>query len=72
MGLPVLSTRFGEMRLRGEQDRVAFLDELDRLDLPALAREAADPAEVQAFREENTWARRFEPLSAWAPASAAR
>lgn len=72
MGLPVLSTRFGEMRLRGARDRVAFLDELDRLDLRALARQAADPAEVQAFREENTWARRFEPLSAWAPASAGR
>ena len=72
MGLPVLSTRFGEMRLRGAQDRVAFLDELDRLDLQALARQAADPAEVQAFREENTWARRFEPLSAWARASAGR
>lgn len=72
MGLPVLSTRFGEMRLRGAQDRVAFLDELDRLDLRALTREAADPAEVQAFREENTWARRFEPLSAWARASGGR
>ena len=69
MGLPVLSTRFGEMRLRGLQDRVAFLDELDRLDLRALARQAADPAEVGAFRAANTWARRFEPLSGWVRAS---
>ena len=72
MGLAVLSTRFGEMRLRGARDRVAFLDELDHLDLRELAREAADPAEVQAFREANTWARRFEPLSAWARTSAGR
>jgi hypothetical protein len=73
MGLPVLSTRFGEMRLRGPTERVVFLDELGtHADLQALARQAANPAEVIAFREGNTWARRFEPLTAWVRSSDGR
>ena len=91
MGLPVLSTRFGEMRLRGAQDGVRFFDELgsdnglgggDGVlaghglstsdDLSALAALAADAQAVAAFRRDNTWAQRFEPLTRWAAPSAGR
>jgi hypothetical protein len=68
MGLPVLSTRFGEMRLRGAADQVVFFDELDTgVDLRARRRAAAQPDVVAAFRRENAWSRRFDALDLRAP-----
>ena len=60
-GLPVLSTSFGEMALRGLSDGVYFIDQ----DYPAERIRAAverrfEPAETLEFREENNWRRRFQ------------
>jgi hypothetical protein len=60
-GLPVLSTRFGEMAHRGEDDGVYFIDRAD--DLPALVdkslqREFSEK-EILRFRRENDWDERF-------------
>lgn len=63
LGLPVLSTRFGEMRLRGADDRVLFFD--DRVPASALAEmraAASDPIEVMEFRRSNSWRQRFDAL----------
>lgn len=66
LGLPVLSTPFGEMRHRGDEPGVLLTDK------PSAAREAIarlashrDTAEsVAAFRREHDWSARFAPLSA--------
>lgn len=63
MGLPVLSTRFGEMRLRGAGDQVRFFEDSVEADWPALRRAAADPAVVRMFIEDNLWARKFDALA---------
>lgn len=61
LGMPVLSTRFGEMARRGEQDGVYFSEEpralaraLDRATTPVAA------AETEAFRRAHSWERRFD------------
>jgi hypothetical protein len=72
-GLPVLSTMFGEMALRGRDDGVYFLD--DPVDV-IKAVEAAlshhrDAREMIRFRNENNWTSRFarsDALSALLPA----
>jgi glycosyltransferase involved in cell wall biosynthesis len=60
-GLPVLSTRFGEMANRGEEDGVYFLDESG--DRAALVDRALQhnftENEVGDFRRENDWDDRF-------------
>jgi hypothetical protein len=62
MGLPVLSTRFGEMARRGAADGSFLVG--DRADLMAAARAALgaapEAAAVETFRREHTWERRFD------------
>ena len=61
-GLPVLSTSFGEMALRGREEGVFFLDQNE--DLAEVVRAAigrrVDPAETSRFRRENDWRCRFQ------------
>jgi hypothetical protein len=61
-GLPVLSTSFGEMALRGRDDGVYFLDRAS--DLAGVVSEAIgrpnDAVATRRFREENDWSFRFE------------
>jgi len=60
-GLPVLSTRFGEMALRGAGHGVSFLDpdaDLRRVVLEALAT-PPDWLAAERFRHANGWQRRF-------------
>jgi hypothetical protein len=60
-GLPVLSTTFGEMALRGQADSVVFLDQGQSptaIVAKALSH-SADPAEVADFRRKNDWRRRY-------------
>jgi hypothetical protein len=61
IGLPVLSTRFGEMTLRGRPDGVYFLDRDDDLagTVAEALRHQTDPAETNRFRQDNNWAWRF-------------
>jgi glycosyltransferase involved in cell wall biosynthesis len=60
-GLPVLSTRFGEMAARGENDGVFFLEANG--DPAATARRALrcefSEREIRDFRRENDWEDRF-------------
>lgn len=63
LGLPVLSTRFGEMRYRNASDGVFFLE--DGFDLHALLTRNAHGAErddLESFQQGNSWAARFDPL----------
>lgn len=63
LGLPVLSTRFGEMRLRDAADRVLFFDALDDApDWTELRTAAAKHDEIMEFRRLNSWAQRFNTL----------
>ncbi len=61
-GLPVLSTSFGEMAMRGREEGVFFLDQNE--DLAEVVRAAigrrVDPAETGRFRRENDWRCRFQ------------
>jgi hypothetical protein len=61
IGLPVLSTSFGEMALRNRQDGVYFLDQSDD---PAAAVHRAlehrdDEAAITSFRGKHDWKERF-------------
>jgi hypothetical protein len=60
-GLPILSTRFGEMALRNEEEGVYFLD--STCNLPDLVSRATahryTAAELNHFRLENDWSQRF-------------
>jgi hypothetical protein len=62
MGLPVLSTRFGQMALRTEDDGVHALDAAG--DVEVAARRAldhrTDAAAVARFRAENDWETRLD------------
>jgi hypothetical protein len=60
-GLPVLSTRFGEMALRGREDGVYFLDHADNLAATATAalEHCDDAARIDRFRCDNNWRSRF-------------
>ena len=61
-GLPVLSTSFGEMALRGRGDGVYFLDRGDDLAaaVAAALRHRYDMAEIDRFQHDNNWTSRFE------------
>jgi hypothetical protein len=65
LGLPVLSTRFGEMARRGEADGVYFWDQLTSGDvnIASLTENASDKERTQEFCELNSWKRRFDPLA---------
>ena len=60
LGLPVLTTRFGEMARRGEADGVFFAEEPGAL-AATLARAAQPVAQgdIAAFRRAHSWERRF-------------
>lgn len=62
MGLPVLSTRFGEMRERGGDAGVFLADTAN--ELRSVSRDALDYREpweaALAFRDGNSWASRFD------------
>ncbi len=60
-GLPVLSTRFGEMAIRGRNDGVYFLDGEDGLAaaVSAALADRCDPVETSRFRRNNNWTARF-------------
>lgn len=62
LGLPVVSTRFGEMALRGKQAGVFLVD--DQSDLAGVVRRAlafvSNKGETQQFRNENSWEARFD------------
>ena len=55
MGLPILSTRFGQMKARGRADGVFSLE--DGIEAPARAALAhvVDPEDVARFRAANDW-----------------
>jgi len=61
MGLPILSTKFGDMARRGRQDGVFFLDNGKKFD--AVLSEALDwhprTEEILRFRQQNDWNSRF-------------
>ena len=62
LGLPVLSTCFGEMALRSEQPGVFLMDEhadLQRLVQTALAYKC-EVNEIQEFRKTTSWEARFD------------
>jgi len=65
LGLPVLSTRFGEMTHRGAADGVYFWDQLTSGDvnIASLTENASDKERTQEFCELNSWKRRFDPLA---------
>jgi hypothetical protein len=60
-GLPVLSTRFGEMALRGRDDGVYFLDHAGdkAATVSAALGHRHDAAETIRFRRDNNWTSRF-------------
>ena len=62
MGLPVLTTAFGEMAARGPADGAYLLDEGVGLEMSVYAALGAhiDAAAVTRFREEHSWTRRFD------------
>lgn len=62
LGLPVLSTRFGEMAHRSAGDGVYFWDQLQNAEigLSFLLKARADEQERQTFCANNTWAQRFD------------
>ena len=62
LGLPVISTSFGEMALRGKQNGVFLVNDrsnLARVIEDALAYES-NKDEIRQFRHENSWEVRFE------------
>ncbi|MCD9113571.1 glycosyl transferase [Pseudomonas bijieensis] len=65
LGLPVISTRFGEMALRDQEPGVWIVDEgadLSKTAVEALA-SRSDCATVHQFRETHLWAQRFSALN---------
>lgn len=61
MGLPVISTSFGEMTLRGNEPATFLIDAHDRLGsgVDAALRCPASDDGIAAFREANSWTARF-------------
>jgi hypothetical protein len=59
-GLPALSTRFGEMALRGPGDGVYFLDAGEPAEAVAAAsRHRCEAVETARFQQDNCWTVRF-------------
>jgi hypothetical protein len=70
IGLPVLSTRFGEMKHRTAQDGVFFLEDFAGLPPPdALWRQTGNAEQCAAFCLENSWDRRFDAIDFFQPLS---
>lgn len=64
VGLPVLSSRFGEMAHRGERDGVYFFDDLwsEHLTINHVLDSRPGSAGTRDFIEQNVWHRRFEAV----------
>jgi hypothetical protein len=62
MGLPIISTRFGDMRLSDRRQGVFFASSHQDFHDAALAltHSTITPTDVAAFRETHDWSRRFE------------
>lgn len=62
MGLPVISTAFGEMKLRGAEPATFLVDAPEQLGgaVEAALRSQAGAAEIETYRVENSWAARFD------------
>ena len=64
LGLPVISSHFGEMLKRTDNEGLFFMDE--QTDAATLVAQALDfPRKIdgiETFRENNSWARRFERI----------
>lgn len=62
LSLPIISTRFGEMALRGDQNGVFLTDNSE--DLVSVVARALDynpeETEIKKFRNENSWSARFD------------
>jgi hypothetical protein len=74
LGMPVISTRFGEMAQRGQEPGVWIVDEgtdLRQTALEALASQS-DHSTIHQFRENNLWANRFSATHEQTQAYAAR
>lgn len=68
VGLPVLSSRFGQMAERGPADGVQFLEDRplwQQPDLQALAATRLLPEQAAAYRTHNSWAQRFNAIDLW-------
>jgi len=65
LGLPVISTRFGEMALRGQEPDVWLVDESSDLRKTAVAALASqsDCSTVHQFRQAHLWAQRFSVIN---------
>lgn len=65
LGLPVLSTRFGQMAHRNKQDGVYFWDQLESgvLQMETLVASTSSEAQRKAFCDTNTWATRFDAVA---------
>lgn len=65
LGLPVISTRFGEMALRDQESGVWLVDESSDLRQTAVEALAShrDRSTVQRFREAHLWAQRFSAIN---------
>ena len=67
-GLPVLSSRFGEMRFRGANDGVVFFEDLaPGYDLAESLAKRQSPASIGDFLRKNQWHSRFDALDWPAP-----
>ena len=62
LGLPVLTTRFGEMAHRGIEDGVHFWDRIQAgyTSLQSILDARTGESERQVFCENNTWQKRFD------------
>lgn len=70
LGLPVVSTAFGEMALREECDGVYLIDrhsDMAKVISQALA-DTTTPESIAEFRKNNSWENRFNQASIFAPA----
>ncbi|WP_245933058.1 glycosyl transferase [Caballeronia novacaledonica] len=65
MGLPVISTGFGEMALRGNEPATFLIDAPDQLGdaIDAALRCRASDVDIAEFREANSWRARFDASS---------
>ncbi len=66
-GLPILTTRFGEMACHGPTEGTFFLDGAGGLERAIDEADAYRPSEadVAAFRAANTWSARFKAAEIW-------
>jgi SAM-dependent methyltransferase len=63
-GLPVLSSRFGEMAHRGERDGVFFFDDLwsEHVRIEQVLSSRPTPEHTSEFVAQNAWHRRFDAV----------